>query len=187
MFVWYSFFCKFLDFLDFRKFLVLVGFWDFFNFREILQVVFCSVLPAGCENTSGHDYWGGTSPPPSWARGGNTYDWSAAAPTLFVFILTATCCMLHRDLTSGLAPSQHICMPPHLTPTSSPPTPLHPIAISVLAINCLSGTYRWASPQCLLRRERPSTSPHALAKYTKEPWLYSPPPLTKERLSVGRA
>ena len=32
-------------------------------------------------------------------------------------------------------------------------------------------------------------SPHALAKYTKdsEPWLYSPPLLTKERSSMGRA
>jgi len=29
-------------------------------------------------------------------------------------------------------------MQPHFTPTSSPPTPLHPIAISVLAINSVS-------------------------------------------------
>ena len=28
---------------------------------------------------------------------------------------------------------------------------------------------------------------HPLAKYTKEPWMYPPPPLTKERSSVGRA
>ena len=49
-----------------------------------------------------------------------------------------------------------------------------------------------------VRTELPSTStqptpltpahtqpPHALAKHTKEPWLYPPPPLTKERSSVG--
>jgi len=30
-------------------------------------------------------------------------------------------------------------------------------------------------------------SPHTLAKYTKEPWLYPPLLLTKERSSVGRA
>jgi len=94
---------------------------------------------------------------------------------------------LCRDLTPGLAPSQHLCMPPHLTPTSSPPTPLHPLAISILAINCLSGTCCWAWSRQPLRTERPSTSPHALAMYTKEPWLYPPPPLTKERSSVGRA
>ena len=30
-------------------------------------------------------------------------------------------------------------------------------------------------------------TPHPLAKYTKEPWLYPLPPLNKERSSVGRA
>jgi len=30
-------------------------------------------------------------------------------------------------------------------------------------------------------------NPHALAKYTQEPWLYSPLPLTKDRSFVGRA
>ena len=34
---------------------------------------------------------------------------------------------------------------------------------------------------------RKQAPPHPLAKYTKEPWLYPPPPHTKERLSVGRA
>ena len=70
----------------------------------------------------------------------------------------------------------------HLLPANTPA----PIAISILAINCLSGTCRWASSRQPLRTERPSTSPHAFAEYTKEPWLYSPPPLTKERLSLGR-
>ena len=44
--------------------------------------------------------------------------------------LTMAC----QDLTPGLAPSQHPCMQPHFTPTSSPPTPLHFIAMSSLAI-----------------------------------------------------
>jgi len=91
IFVCWSFFCEFLDSLHFREFLVLIGLLDFLHFREILVLVgFCSVLPAGCDSTSGHDYWGGTSPTLSRARRGNTYDWCAAAPTLFVFVLTAT-------------------------------------------------------------------------------------------------
>ena len=57
-----------------------------------------------------------------------------AAPILFVFVLIATCTMLSQDLTPGLAPSQHPCMQPHFTYTSSPPTSLHPTAISILAI-----------------------------------------------------
>ena len=106
------------------------------------------------------------------------------APNLSAFVLTATCTMRRQDLTPGLAPSQHPCIQPHFTPTSFPPKPLHPMAISVLAINSLSRACRWASPQCMLRIKRPSSftqpiplrpahtqPPHALAKYTKEPWL----------------
>jgi len=63
------------------------------------------------------------------------YDWRAAAPTLLVFVLVATCTMACKDLTPGLAPSPHPCMQPHFTPTSSQPTPLHLIAIFPLAIN----------------------------------------------------
>ena len=135
-------------------------------------------------NRPGHDHWGGAAPPQPWARGGDTYDWRASVPTLFVFVLTTTYSVLHQDLTPGLAPSQHLCMQPHLTPNSSPPT--HPISISILAINCLSQVCPWASPQQPLRIERPSTYTHALGKYTQEPWLYPPPPLTTERSSVGR-
>ena len=46
----------------------------------------------------------------------------------------------------------------HFTPTCSPPTPLHPTAISVLAINSLFQARRWASSQQPLRIERPPTS-----------------------------
>jgi len=63
---------------------------------------------------------GGGLPPSE--HGSKTYDWRAAAPTLFVFVLIATCTMACKDLTPGLAPSQHPCMQPHFTPTSSPPT-----------------------------------------------------------------
>jgi len=41
---------------------------------------------------------GGDSPPRSWARGGDTYCWHAAAPTLFVFVLTAE---LGKDLCNA--------------------------------------------------------------------------------------
>ena len=129
--------------------------------------------------------------------GGETYDWRVAALNLFVCVLTDTCTMRCQDLTPGLAHSQHPWMQPHFTLTSSPPTPLHLIAISILAINSLSGSYRWASSQCSLGIVQPSTStqptpltpantqpPHALFNYTKEPWLYTPPSLTKEHLSV---
>ena len=83
----------------------------------------------------------------TWARGGDTYDWCASAPTLFVFVLTTICTMLLQGLRSGLTPTQHPCMHPHFTPTFSLPTLLHLIAISILGINCLSGTCRWASSQ----------------------------------------
>jgi len=57
---------------------------------------------------------------------------------LFVFVLTAICITRHQNVIPVLAHSQHSCMQSHFTPTSSPPTPLHLIAISILAINCLS-------------------------------------------------
>jgi len=105
--------------------------------------------------------------------------------------------MACQDLTPGLAPSQHPCMQPHFTPSSSPPTPLQLIAIPFLAINSLSGAYRRASPQCSLRTARPSTSTqptthpsagspllvhhlslspptHPFASFHKWPWLYPP-------------
>jgi len=78
---------------------------------------------------------GGELPPSE--RGGKTYDWRAAAPSLFIFVRMATCTMGRQDLTTCLAASQHPCMQPNFTPTSSPPTPLHLVAISVLATNCL--------------------------------------------------
>ena len=84
----------------------------------------------------------GDFPPRSWACGGETYNWRAAAPTLFVFVLTATCTMLRQDPTPGLAPSHHPCIQSHFTPTSCPPTLLHLTAISV----CLSGSHTWDCP-----------------------------------------
>jgi len=131
---------------------------------------------------------------------GETYHWRAAAPKVFVFVFTAMCTMRRQDLTPSLAPSQYPCMQPHFTSSCSPPTPLLPIANSVLAMNSLSRACRWALPQCTLRIERPfaftqttpltpanTQPPHALATYTKEPWLYPTHALTKERLSVRRA
>ena len=156
--------------------------------------------PPSVSSLSDHDHCGGTLPPRSWARGGETYHWCATAPTLFVFVLAAACTMLCQDLTPGLAPTHHPCVQPHFTPTSSPPTPLHLIAISILAISCLSSTCRRASSLQPLRTEIPSTStqptplpptntqpPHASAKYTQKPWLYPPVPLTKKCSSVARA
>ena len=94
------------------------------------------------------DIWGGTPSLGAWLQ---PYDWRAAAPMrqrrfLFVFVLIATCTMACQNLTPGLAPSQHSCMQPHFTPTSSPPTSLHLVAIFVLAINCLSSSHTWACP-----------------------------------------
>ena len=137
--------------------------------------------------------------PPS-TRGGKTYHWHSAAPTLFVIALTTTCTIHLQDLTLGLAPWRHPSMQPHFTPTCSPPAQLHLIAISILAINSLSRACYWSLPRQPLRIERPSTStqptpltpahtqpPHASARYTQEPWLNPLPPLTKVRLSVRRA
>jgi len=107
------------------------------------------------------------------------------APNLSVFVLTATCTMRCQDLTPGLEPSQHPCMQPHFTPTFCSPTPLHPIAISVLDINSLSRARYWASSRQPLRITRllaftqptpltPANTqpPHPLAQYTKDSWLY---------------
>jgi len=68
---------------------------------------------------------GGELPPSE--RGGKTYDWRAGAPTWFVFVSSlpapwpANISQLHS----------------HLIPTH----PLHPMAISVLAINSLSRAF----------------------------------------------
>mmetsp|Transcript_45810 Transcript_45810/g.67162 ORF Transcript_45810/g.67162 Transcript_45810/m.67162 type:complete len:203 (+) Transcript_45810:408-1016(+) len=43
---------------------------------------------------------GGESPPQSWACGGDTYEWRAAAPTLFDFVLTVTSSIHRRDTYS---------------------------------------------------------------------------------------
>jgi len=71
----------------------------------------------------------------------------------------------------------------HLLPTNTPAPHSHlcfgyklPVRFAHLGLS-----------QPSVRTQLPSTSSHALAKYTKEPWLYPPPPLTKERSSVGRA
>ena len=72
---------------------------------------------------------GGGLPSRSWARGGETYDWRAAAPTLFVFVLAATCTMLRQDLTLSLAPTQHNTLARNHTPLPPPsiiPPPTHP-------------------------------------------------------------
>jgi len=124
---------------------------------------------------------GGGLPPSE--RADKTHDWCAATPTLFVFVLIATCTMACQDLTHSLAPSQNPCMQPHFTPTSSPPTLLHLIAISILAIKQLSGTYRWASPQCSLRTARLSTSPTRLGKVYKRA-LVVPPSFPHQRAFV---
>jgi len=63
-------------------------------------------IPRGL--SPGHDHWGGNlTPPQLWAGGSITYDPRATAPPLFVFVLSATYSMLHRDLTPCLSPSQH--------------------------------------------------------------------------------
>jgi len=55
------------------------------------------------------DHWGGT---PSVRARRITYDWRAAAPTLFVFVLIATCTMARQHLTPSL--------PPHSRPSPAP-------------------------------------------------------------------
>ena len=64
---------------------------------------------------------GGDSPKQSWARGGDTYDWRATAPTLFDFVLTVTSFMHLRDLTPIVSPTQHPCIQPPSATHSHPP------------------------------------------------------------------
>ena len=119
----------------------------------------------------------------------------------------SVCLRAHRYLRHA-PPRPHtrprtLTTPLHATTLCSHLLPAHtpaPRSHLYLAITCLSRACRWASPQCTLRTARPSTStqptvltpintqpPHALAKYTKEPWLYPPLSLTKECSFVGRA
>jgi len=105
--------------------------------------------------------------------------------------------MLWQDLTPGLPPTRHPCMPQHFSPTSRLPTPLHLIAIFPLAIIYLSPRARLGLSQPLLKTELLSTNhsidtrkhptQHPLAKYTKKPWFYPLLTLTKERSFVGCA
>jgi len=143
----------------------------------------------------------GDSPSLSWAWWRHLRLTRGSPDSICLRSLRARRHLYHAGPRPHISPRTHTT-PLHattLTPTSSPPTQLHLIAISILAINCLSGTCHWASPQQPLRTELPSTStqptpstpantrhPHPLAKYTKDSWLYPPPPLTKERSSMGR-
>jgi len=64
---------------------------------------------------------GGDSPPQPWSRGCYTYEWCAAAPTLFDFVLTVTSSMHPRNLTQILPPIQHPCIQPPSITHSHPP------------------------------------------------------------------
>jgi len=128
-------------------------------------------------------------------------DWRTASPTLFVLVVTVTCTMLHQDLTLGLAPTQHSCMQPHFTPTSSPPTLLHLITISILVLKLavrhvplgldsvlfkVRATLYIHSTHSINTRKHPT--PTRLGKVYKRalPRLYLPPPSINERSSVRR-
>ena len=99
---------------------------------------------------------GGGHPPSE--RVDKTYDWHATAPTFFVFMFIATCTMAHQDVTPGLAPSQHPCMQPHFPLAFSLPTPLHLVAISILAIK-LPVTARTTGLAPTVAKDRASCSP----------------------------
>jgi len=118
------------------------------HWRATAPNLFVCVLTATC--TMLKPIGGGL---PTSEHGDKPFTWRAAAPTLFVFVFIATCTMDQQDLTPCLAPPQHPRMQPHFTPTTSPPTLLHLVAISILAMNCLSGTCRGASSLQPLRTE----------------------------------
>jgi len=124
---------------------------------------------------------GGGLPPSE--RGGKTYDWRATAPTLFVFVFISTCTMTCQDLTPGFAPSQHPCMQPHFTPTSSPPTPpRHLVTISIgYKTTCRRAHLGLSQPS--LRTARPFTSPTRLGKVYKRA-LVVPPSSPHQRAFV---
>jgi len=60
------------------------------------------------------DHWGG-NPSIENGRGGEIYDWRAAAPTLFVLVLTTTCTMRHHDLTPAHTRPRDLTTPFHAT------------------------------------------------------------------------
>jgi len=131
---------------------------------------------------------GGTFPPPLWVRGGDTYDWCAAVPTLFVFVLNATCSIVHRERPHTrphtlTTPLHATTLHSHLLPANTPAPHSHLYFGYKLPL--------WHVPLGLASvaaKDRAPLHIHSrLGKYTKEPWLYPPPPLSKERSSVGRA
>jgi len=117
-------------------------------------------------------------------------------------------CLLARFYIQNVPTRRH--NRPNIHTTTLHPTTLHshlppdhtpaPHSHLYFGYKLHAGAYRWASSQCSLRTGNPSTSTetttlklantqptHPLATYTYEPWLYSPPPLTKERSTVGHA
>jgi len=136
----------------------------------------------------GHDNWGGTPPTQPWAHGGNIYDWCVAAPTLFLFLLTATCTMLRQDLIPGLAPTQHntlvrnnTSLPPH---SVLPPPHTHSFQHTIFC--------KIIDPRLCVRlfvkgaRSMGPQTPTRLGKVCKRALVVPPSSSTKEQLSVGR-
>ena len=88
--------------------------------------------------------------------------WRAAALILInsYLLLPIPCSpytMFTQELKLGLTPTQRLCTLQHFSPASLSTIPLHLIAISILVLNCLPRTCRWASPQCTLRTARTPT------------------------------
>ena len=98
-------------------------------------------------------HWGGTSPLVARRRHLRLARGSADS-----FCLRAHPYMYHVPPRPHTRPRTHTLpsMQPHFNATSSPPTPLHLIAIFILAMNSLSLACRWASFQQPLRMDRPS-------------------------------
>ena len=117
--------------------------------------------------------------------GGDSLPWSAAAKLMIDARQHRLCLSSCSSLPAPWpAKISHLASHPHNTlayklslfTCLSNNIPLRGVLTTLMALHVGSKVF---TPEC--------ESPHALAKYTKEPWLYPPPPLTKERSSVGRS
>ena len=122
--------------------------------------------------------------PSSRPLGGDSLPRSAAAKLMIGARQRRLCFSSCLPLPAWPAKISHLASHPHNTlayklslfTCLTNNIPLKAVLTTLMALHVGSKVF---TPEC--------ESPHALAKYTKEPWLYPSPPLTKERSSVGRA
>ena len=132
-----------------------------------------------------------------WARGGYTNNWRATVPILFVFVLAVLPCSFK---TSHLASRPHFLQtatlhshilsahtaPPHSHLYFGYKLPVRHVPLGLASVFVKDRATLHVHSTHSIKPTHPQI-PHALTKYTKEPCLYPPSPLTNKCSSVGHA